>query len=89
MAEKTKYVDAEKLIASLRNIHINNGSSYSSSLLENHINQLIDNAIRVSLDTFKYQVIKAIEEASVPYDKCMLCVQRDSCIPDHPLGDNR
>lgn len=89
MAEKARYVDVDKLKMALMNIYPAMPSNYSSSVLEGQINQLIGQGVFQALESFKQQIVGAIEQAGVPYDKCMLCVQRDSCIPEHPLGDNR
>jgi hypothetical protein len=86
---QTKYVDADKLAQAISRIYVSAGVGYSSGLLDQQINQLVSNAIQGSLEIFKHQILDAIAEASSPYDKCMLCVQRDSCIPEHPLGENR
>lgn len=86
---KARYVDAERLISALRSFYPAVSTSYTSSMVEQQINNMIQMAVSGSLENFKHQLIAAIEQASVPYDKCMLCVQRDSCIPPHPLGDNR
>lgn len=89
MAEKARYVDVDKLKIALMNIYPAMPNSYSSSLIETQVNQLIGQGLFQALESFKQQLITAVDQAAAPYDKCMLCVQRDSCIPEHPLGDNR
>lgn len=86
---QARYVDADKLRLALESLYPAASTGYSTSQVEQQINNLVHNAITMSLNSFKHQIIQAIDQASVPYDKCMLCVQRDSCIPEHPLGDNR
>jgi hypothetical protein len=71
------------------NIYPSISPSYSSGLVETQINTLISGALTNALLSFKMQLASAIDQAAMPYDKCMLCVKRDSCIPEHPLGDNR
>ena len=83
-SNQTRYVDSDKLIMALHNLHPAVATGYSSGLLDQQINQLILNAMVNSFTSFKHQMIEAISQASVPYDKCMLCVQRDSCIPPDP-----
>lgn len=86
---QAQYVDANRLKLALESLYPTASTGYSSSQVEQQINNLVHNAMITSLNMFKQQIIQAIDQASVPYDKCMLCVQRDSCIPEHPLGDNR
>lgn len=88
-SNQARYVDADQLVDQLRNIYPLVSTSYSHGGTDQIINGLIQTALVNSLEGFKNQIIRAIEQSSVPYDKCMLCVQRDSCIPEHPLGDNR
>jgi hypothetical protein len=83
-SNQARYVDADKLKMALYSLHPAVGASYSSGLLDQQVNQLILNALTNSFESFKHQLINAIDQASVPYDKCMLCVQRDSCIPPDP-----
>lgn len=83
-SNQTRYVDADKLKLALSSFYPVSNTQYSSSLVETQINQLISMTMSSALESFKHQIIKAIDQASVPYDKCMLCVQRDSCIPPDP-----
>ena len=83
-ANQTRYVDADKLIMALRTIYPATSTSYSSGMVDQQINNLIQQAMAGSLDNFKHQIIAAIEQSATTYDKCMLCVQRDSCIPPDP-----
>lgn len=87
--DKARYVDAEKLKIEILGIYPGVPSNYSSSQIEQQINQLVGMAMVNAFESFKTQLAEAIYRASKPYDKCMLCVQRDACIPEHPLGDNR
>lgn len=89
MPEAARYIDAEKLKIALSTMYPAVGTSYSSGQVENQINMLISGALMNALESFKHQIINAIDQAATPYDKCLLCVQKDSCIPPHPLGDNR
>jgi hypothetical protein len=84
---QTRYIDADKLKEALASMYADSGTKYTNGQIESQINQMISGAIMISLEAFKHQIIDAIDKASVPYDKCMLCVQRDSCIPQHPLGE--
>lgn len=84
-----RYVDADKLMVSLNNLYPAIAMQYSSNQIESQINQLIQASLTNAFMSFKMQLVGAIDHAAVPYDKCMLCVQRDSCKPEHPLGDNR
>lgn len=88
-SNQARYVDAEQLVDQLRSIYPLVSTSYSHGGIDQAINGLIKTALVNSLEGFKNQIIQAIERSSVPYDKCMLCVQRDSCVPEHPLGDSR
>ena len=83
-SNQARYVDSDKLIMALRNIYPATSTGYSSGMVDQQINNLIQQGMMGSLESFKHQIIAAIEQASVPYDKCMLCVQRDSCIPPDP-----
>lgn len=83
-SNQTRYVDADKLTIALRGMFPATSSGYSSGMVDQQVNNLIQQAMMSSLESFKNQIITAIEQASVPYDKCMLCVQRDSCIPPDP-----
>lgn len=88
-SNQTRYVDANQLVDKLRSVYPVASTGYSSGMLDQQVNNLLQSALMNTLESFKSQLIQAIEQSSVPYDKCMLCVQRDSCIPEHPLGDNR
>lgn len=83
-ANQTRYVDADRLVAAIQRIYPAVGGNYSSGLIDQQVNQIVSSALSGSLEMFKQQIIGAIQEASQPYDKCMLCVQRDSCIPPDP-----
>lgn len=89
MAEEKRYVDADKLIEALRMMPIPSGSSYHNGALESQISQMINTCLSSSFIEFKEQLLRLVQGASSQYDKCMLCVQRDTCIPEHPLGENR
>jgi hypothetical protein len=89
MAEKARYVDADKLIDAIRGIYVNTGSHYSSGAVDSQINSMISHGITEAMQSLKMALACAIDNAAESYDKCMLCVQKDSCIPPHPLGDNR
>lgn len=81
MSEKARYVNAEQLKIALRSTYPAIGTNYASGMLDQQVNQLIANSLLSAFETFKNQLINAIDQASEPYDKCMLCVQRDSCLP--------
>jgi len=89
MAEKGRYVDVDALKQALVTMYVPVNLGYSNGPLESHVNQMVSQALINTLTSFKLQLAEAIEKAAKPYDKCMLCVQRDSCVPEHPLGENR
>lgn len=88
-SNQAKYIDAEKLKMEVYGIYPGSSSNYSSSPIETQINQLVGAAVLNAFEGFKSQLAMAIDRAAVPYDQCMLCVKRDSCVPEHPLGENR
>jgi hypothetical protein len=89
-SSKARYVDANTFIMAIQNCPTVVGNyGYSSDPLTQAINQTMSRAIMEALEQFKRNLSAAVYQASVPYDKCMLCVQKDACIPEHPLGDNR
>jgi len=89
MVEAKRYIDADKLVEALRVMSIPCGSGYYNGQLEPIISQMINTCMSAGFIEFRETLMRLVMEASEPYDKCLLCVQRDSCIPEHPLGDNR
>jgi len=89
MSKEGRYVDVDALKIALMGIYPTSNGSYANGIVEQQIANMINTTMLQSLDAFKHQLISAIEKAGKPYDKCMLCVQRDTCVPEHPLGDNR
>lgn len=88
-SDQKKYVDSDKLKMAILNMPIPCSSNYSNGNFEREINQMISSSLINSFTQLQSALVNAIDQAAVPYDKCMLCVQRDSCVPDHPLGENR
>lgn len=89
MSEKAKYVDADALKAALYSCLVHPSIPYSSDPIAQAVLQQVQPMIRDALTGMIHNIVQAVDRASKPYDKCMLCVQRDACIPEHPLGDNR
>jgi hypothetical protein len=82
-----KYVDADLIAVAIHNMNThftsyNNG--YGSTNIDSQINGLINQAVNSALLQFKNNLASAIMMSARPYDKCMLCVQRDSCPPPDP-----
>lgn len=85
-----RYVDVDELKKALMSVYPGGINTYSSSQLEQHLLQTINTGLQQALDSFKYQMVDAIERSAKPYSQCMLCVRKDhDMVPPHPLGDNR
>jgi len=88
-SNQARYVDADQLVDQLRSIYPLVSTSCSHGGIDQAINGLIQTALVNSLEGFKNQIIRAIEQSSVPYSQCMLCIKREcDTIPEHPLGDS-
>jgi len=81
MSEKTRYIDANAVALAIDTINVGFYPSYSSGQLDSAVNMLVGQAVNGALMHFKEQLKQALLSASKPYDKCMLCVQRDGCVP--------
>ena len=81
MSEKTRYIDADAMAQVLRDLPISYYHNSYSGQLDGAVNTLLNQAITGALYSFKEQLANAVATAGKPYDKCLLCVQRDSCIP--------
>jgi len=81
MSEKTRYIDASSLTSAIDRMNIGYHGNYASGQLDSAVNMLVGQAVNSALIHFKEQLKQAIMSASMPYDKCMLCVQRDGCVP--------
>lgn len=77
MSEKARFVDATALAMAVRTMPHSHSSSYSGGAVDTVVNQLISTAVMGAMIEFKMRLADAIEQAGQPYDKCMLCVQRD------------
>lgn len=86
---QTRYIDADVLIHLLYNTMPNIAPTYSGDALGQAMDNKINTQVYQAFQSFISNLQAQIERSAVTYDKCMLCVQRDSCIPEHPLGDNR
>jgi hypothetical protein len=80
-ANEKRYIDADLFARTIDSIYPAIPTLYCSSPLEQQVNQLVQQALLNGLMNFKSQIRDAIEQAAVPYDKCMLCVQRDCQVP--------
>jgi hypothetical protein len=91
MSQEKRYVDVNKLKNALLGMYpaVSSGS-YSSGQLDQQVQQLISSALISTLNDFKMQLARAIEEAAEPYSQCMLCTRKShDFVPEHPLGENR
>jgi hypothetical protein len=80
-ANEKRYIDADLLTRSLDFMYPSIPTQYCSSQLEGQVNQLVHQALLGAFMSFKTQLRDMVEQAAVPYDKCMLCVQRDCQVP--------
>lgn len=81
MSEKTRYVDADLLAQAIRDMPFTYYHNSYSGQLDGAVNTLINQAVTGALYSFKEQLANTLAVAGKPYDKCLLCVQRDSCVP--------
>jgi hypothetical protein len=77
MAEEKRYVDADALINSLRNIpNPGYNTPYSSGALDSQVNTLISQAMSMAFSVFITQLENAISTTARPYTQCMLCTRK-------------